>query len=84
MVTLSVLLSFGQCINRVLRLVVWGGMGGYERCMTSWCILCSSQWRLCLFLVLAECVVEMCVVLGLVYFHSMYSSRMMGVLLYCI
>ena len=29
--------------------------------------------RLCLFLVLAECVVELCVVLVLVYCHSMYS-----------
>ena len=38
MVTLGVLLSFGQCINEVLRLVVWGGVGGYERCMTSWCM----------------------------------------------
>ena len=25
MLTLSVLLSTGQCINRVMRLVVWGG-----------------------------------------------------------
>ena len=31
MVTLSVLLSAGQCIHRVMRLVV---LGGYERCMT--------------------------------------------------
>ena len=38
MVSLSVLLSSGQCINRVMRLVVWGGVGGYERCMTSWCM----------------------------------------------
>ena len=37
-VTLSVLLSSGQCIDRVMRLVVWGGVGGYERCMTSWCM----------------------------------------------
>ena len=37
-VTLSVLLSSGQCINRVMRLVAWGGVGGYERCMTSWCM----------------------------------------------
>ena len=28
MVSLSVLLSSGQCINRVMRLVVWGGVGG--------------------------------------------------------
>ena len=37
-VTLSVL-SSGQCINRVMRQVVhvWGGVGGYERCMT-WCM----------------------------------------------
>ena len=32
MLTLSVLLSSGQCV------VVWGGVGGYERCMTSWCM----------------------------------------------
>ena len=32
MLTLSVLLFSGQCI------VVWGGVGGYERCMTSWCM----------------------------------------------
>ena len=25
----------GQCINSV---VVWGGVRGYERCMTSWCM----------------------------------------------
>ena len=30
-VTLSVLLSSGQCIDRVMRLVVWGGVGGYEQ-----------------------------------------------------
>ena len=30
---LSVVQSSGQCIDRVVRLVVWGG---YERCMTSW------------------------------------------------
>ena len=42
-------------------------------------------WRLCLFLVLAECVVELCVGLVLVYCHFMYSRRTMGsVLLYCI
>ena len=23
-------------IDRVMRLVVWAGVGGYERCMTSW------------------------------------------------
>ena len=32
MLTLSVLLFSGQCIDRVMRLVVWGGVGGYERC----------------------------------------------------
>ena len=37
-VTVSVLLSSGQCINRVMRLVVWGGVERYERCMTSWCM----------------------------------------------
>ena len=36
-VTLSVVLSSGQCISRVMRLV-WGRVGGYERCMTSWCM----------------------------------------------
>ena len=41
--------------------------------------------NICLFLVSAECVVELCVVLVFVYCHFMYSSRMMGsVLLYCI
>ena len=36
-------------------------------------------------LVLAECVVELCVVLVLVYCHFMYISRTMGSgLLYCI
>ena len=30
--TLSVLLFSGQCI------VVWEWVGGYERCMTSWCM----------------------------------------------
>ena len=36
-------------------------------------------------LVLAECVVELCVVLVLVYCHFMYISRTMGsVILYCI
>ena len=45
MVTLSVLFS-GQRIDRVMRLVVWGGVGrGCERCMTS---LCMSQY--CMFL----------------------------------
>ena len=38
MVTVSVLLSSGQCINKVMRHVVWGEVGGYERCMTSWCM----------------------------------------------
>ena len=38
MVTLSVLLFLGQSINTVMRLVVWGGVGGYERCKTSWCM----------------------------------------------
>ena len=39
MVTFSVLLFSGQCINKVMRLVVWGGVGGgYERCMTLWCM----------------------------------------------
>ena len=37
-VTLNVLLSSGQCINGVMRLAVLGGVGGYERCMTSWCM----------------------------------------------
>ena len=39
MVTLSVLLSPGQCtrINRVMGIVVWGGVGEYEECMT-WCM----------------------------------------------
>ena len=87
-VTLGVLLSFGQCINEVLRLVVWGGVGGYERCMTSWCMREHCMFltvKTCLFLVIAECVVELCVVLVLVYHHYMYSSRTMGsVLLYCI
>ena len=32
MVTLSVLLFSGLCV------VVWGGDGGYERCMISWCM----------------------------------------------
>ena len=63
--TLSVLLSFEQCINGVMRLVVpvWGGVGEYERCMTSWCMREYCMFltgRLCLFLVLAECVVELC------------------------
>ena len=40
MLTFSVLLFSGQCI------VVWGGVGGYERCMTSWCMRehLSLQW----------------------------------------
>ena len=38
MVTVSVLLSSGQCIHRVMRLVVWGGVERYERCMTSRCM----------------------------------------------
>ena len=85
MLTLSVLLSTGQCINRVMRLVVWGGVGGYERCMTSWCMrehCMFEHWILCLFLVLAECVVELCVVLVLVYCHFMYSGRT-WVVCYC-
>ena len=32
MVTVSVLLFSGQCV------VLWGGVGGYERCLTSWCM----------------------------------------------
>ena len=27
-----------NALNRVMRLVVWGGVGGYERCMTSCCM----------------------------------------------
>ena len=50
MVTVGVLLSSGQCIDRVMRLVEWGGVGVY-----------------CLFQVLTECVIELCVVLVLVY-----------------
>ena len=38
--------------------------------------------RLCLYIVLAECVVELCVVLVLVSCHFMYSSRTM-VVCYC-
>ena len=52
-VTHSVLLSSGQCIDIVMRLVVWGGVGGYERCMTSWCMSEHYMFltgRLCLFL----------------------------------
>ena len=33
MVTLRVFLFSGQCIDRVMRLVVWPGVVG---CMTSW------------------------------------------------
>ena len=88
MVSLSVLLSSGQCINRVMRLVVWGGVGGYDRCMTSWCMREHCMFltvEILPLLVLAECVVELCVVLVLVYCHFMYISRTMGSgLLYCI
>ena len=40
-----------------------GDIIGYES------TVCSSQWRFCLVLVLAECVVELCVVLVYVYYH---------------
>ena len=44
-----------------------GAVGGYERCMT-WCMREHCMFlNDCLFLVLAECVVELCVVLILVY-----------------
>ena len=52
--------------------LVWGGVGGYERCMTSWCMR-----EHCMFLtvknmpLLGECVVELCGVLVRVYFHFM-------------
>ena len=88
MVSLSVLLSSGLCINRVMRLVVWGGVGGYDRCMTSWCMREHCMFLtvvILTLLVLAECVVELCVVLVLVSCHFMYISRTMGSgLLYCI
>ena len=61
------------------------GRGG-SICMTSWCMrehYMFNTGRPCLFSVLAECVVELCVVLVLVYCHSMYSSRTM-VVCYCI
>ena len=41
--------------------------------------------RLCLISMLAECAVELCVVLVLVSCHFVYNTRTMGsVLLYCI
>ena len=64
-----------QC-SSVMRFVVWGGVGRYERCKT---------WRMtehCTFLAvenlppLEECVVELCGVLFLVYCHFVYISRM--------
>ena len=87
MVTLSVLLSSGQCINRVMRLDVWGRVGGYERCMTSWCMR-----EHCMFLtveILPLFSVRMCCGtvcgVGPCVLHFMYISRTMGsVLLYCI
>ena len=41
---LSVLQSSGQHISRVVRLFVWGGVEGYERCLT----LCFRKH--CMFL----------------------------------
>ena len=49
-----------QCPS-VMRLVVWGGVGGHERCKTLWCM--SGH---CRFLTvknlppIEECVVELC------------------------
>ena len=37
--------------------------------------LCFSKWRLCLILLLAEYVVDLCVVLGLVY-CSLYAQML--------
>ena len=72
MVTLSVLLSSGQCINRVMRLVVWGGVGGYERCMTSWCMrehcLFLTVETLSLFSVRGMCCSTVCGVVPCVLF----------------
>ena len=41
-------------------------------------MVCSSQWRLCLFLVLAEFAVELCMVLIIVYCHSSVLSFDIG------
>ena len=68
-----------KCINRVMRLVVLGGVGGYDIMVYEGALYVPHSGD---FLVLAECVVELCVVLVLVHCHFMYSSR--SVLLYCI
>ena len=56
-----------------MRLVVSGGVKGYERCKT----LCTCRFLTVKNLPpLEECVIELCGVLVLVYCDFMYISRM--------
>ena len=62
-----------QC-SSVMRHVVRSKLGGYERCKTLWCM--REHCRFLTVPHVEQCVVELCRLLVIMYYHFVYISGM--------